>query len=77
VAGSTLAVAALFNPLRRRVMSWVDRRFNRSRYDFELTVEEFARRLRDQTDTDRLADDWAQVVAGTLAPAALGVWVRE
>jgi hypothetical protein len=77
VAGSTLAVAALFNPLRRRVMTWVDRRFNRSRYDFEQTVEEFARRLRDQTDTDRLADDWAQVVAGTLEPAALGVWVRE
>jgi hypothetical protein len=77
VAGSTLAVAALFNPLRRRVMTWVDRRFNRSRYDLEQTVEEFARKLRDQTDTDRLAGDWAEVVAGTLEPAALGVWVRD
>jgi len=77
VAGSTLAVAALFNPLRRRVMRWVDRRFNRSSYDLEQITDRFAARLRDQVDADRLADDWATVVTGTLQPSAVGVWVRE
>ncbi|MGH8947860.1 MAG: hypothetical protein ACRDXF_03290, partial [Acidimicrobiia bacterium] len=76
VAGSTLAVAALFNPLRRRVMRWVDRRFNRSSYDLEQITDRFAARLRDQVDADRLADDWAKVVTGTLQPSAVGVWVR-
>ena len=76
VAGSTLAVAALFNPLRRRVMRWVDRRFNRSSYDADLIAEGFAARLRDQVDADRLADDWATVVNKALQPSALGVWVR-
>ena len=76
VAGSTLAVAALFNPLRRRVMLWVDRRFNRLSYDAELIAEGFAARLRDQVDADRLADDWATVVNKALQPSALGVWVR-
>ena len=76
VAGSTLAVAALFNPLRRRVMRWVDRRFNRSSYDFEQITDGFSTRLRDQVDADRLADDWATVVTKTLQPSAVGVWVR-
>ena len=76
VAGSTLAVAALFNPLRRRVMRWVDRRFNRSSYDAELIAEGFSARLRHQVDADRLADDWATVVNKALQPSALGVWVR-
>lgn len=76
VAGSTLAAAALFNPMRRRVMKWVDRRFNRSRYDPEQIADQFAKRLQDQVDADRLADDWADVVTGTLQPAAVGVWVR-
>lgn len=77
VAGSTLAVAALFNPLRRLVMRWVDRRFNRSSYDFEQITDRFAARLRDQVDADRLADDWAAVVNRTLQPSAVGVWVRD
>jgi hypothetical protein len=77
VAGSTLAVAALFNPLRRQVMRWVDHRFNRSSYDFEQITDQFAARLRDQVDADRLADDWATVVTGTLQPSVVGVWVRE
>ncbi len=77
VAGSTLAVAAMFNPLRRRVMRWVDRRFNRSSYDAELIAEGFAARLRDQVDADRLADDWAAVVTKTLQPSGVGVWVRS
>lgn len=76
VAGSTLAVAALFTPLRRRVMKWVDRRFNRSAYDAQRVTEGFAARLRDQVDADRLAADWASVVSGTLEPSAVGVWVR-
>ncbi|MGH8914272.1 MAG: hypothetical protein ACRDZM_07125 [Acidimicrobiia bacterium] len=77
VAGSTLAVAALFNPVRRRVMRWVDRRFNRSHYDPEQIADDFATRLRGHVDTGQLADDWASVVTGTLQPTAVGVWVRE
>jgi hypothetical protein len=76
VAGTTLAVAALFNPLRRRVMQWVDRRFNRSSYDFELITDRFTARLRDQVDVDRLASDWADVVSRTLEPSHVGVWIR-
>jgi hypothetical protein len=76
VAGSTLAVAALFTPLRRRVMTWVDRRFNRSSYDAEQVNHAFAAHLRDQVDADRLAADWAHVVTGTLQPSLVGVWVR-
>jgi hypothetical protein len=77
VAGSTLAVAALFTPLRRRVMTWVDRRFNRSSYDPQHVNHAFAALLRDQVDADRLASDWADVVTGTLEPSLVGVWVRS
>jgi hypothetical protein len=77
VAGSTLAVAALFNPLRRRVLHWVDRRFYRSRYDAERVADEFASRLQDRTDVDRLSEDWVAVVAQTMQPSSLGVWVRS
>jgi hypothetical protein len=77
VAGSTLVVAALFNPVRRRVLHWVDRRFYRSRYDGERVVSEFSGRLRDQTDVDQLADDWVSVVAETVQPSSVGVWVRD
>ncbi len=77
VAGATLAVAALFNPLRRRVLRWVDRRFYRSRYDAERVVEEFSGRLRRETDVDRLTEDWVEVVTDTMQPSAIGVWVRE
>lgn len=77
VAGSTLAVAALFNPLRRRVMQWVDRRFNRSSYDLQQITDRFAAHLRDQVDADQLAADWAGMVTTTLQPAGVGVWVRD
>jgi hypothetical protein len=77
VAASTLAIAALFNPLRQRVMRWVDRRFNRSSYDAEQIADGFSARLRDQVDADRLADDWATVVIKTLQPSGVGVWIRE
>lgn len=77
VAGATLLVAGLFNPVRKRVLEWVDRRFYRSRYDTDTVVDEFSNRLRDQVDVDRLTEDWVSVVATTLAPSSSTVWVRE
>ena len=76
VAASTLVVAALFQPLRRRVQSVVDRRFNRSRYDAERTVAAFGERLRDQVDLASLSGDIAGVVDSTLHPSQIGVWLR-
>ena len=76
VAASTLVVAALFQPLRRRVQSVVDRRFNRSRYDAERTVAAFGERLRDQVDLASLSGEIAGVVDSTLHPSRIGVWLR-
>ena len=76
VAASTLVVAALFQPLRRRVQSVVDRRFNRSRYDAERTAAAFGLRLRDQVDLKGLATDLESVVRHAVAPTSLGLWVR-
>ena len=77
VAASTLAVAALFNPVRKRVQAWVDHRFNRSRYNAQLVVDEFAGSLRDRVDSGEVVDGWVGVVSETMQPAAAGVWVRE
>jgi hypothetical protein len=77
VAGSTLAVAALFNPVRKRVQGWVDRRFNRSRYDAQKVMDRFAGSLRDRVDSEEVVDGWVGVVAETMQPAAAGVWVRQ
>lgn len=77
IAASTLAAAALFTPVRRRVQAFVDRRFNRSRYDAERVVEQFAASLRDRTDTDGVADGWMATVVETMHPATAAVWVRE
>ena len=77
VAGSTLAVAALFNPVRRRVQSWVDRRFNRSRYDAARVVARFSGSLRDEIDPDRVVRGWVSVVSETMHPASVGVWLQE
>jgi len=77
VAMSTLAVAALFQPLRRRVQAVVDRRFNRARYDADRTVDLFARRLRDEVDLDAVRTDLLTVVQGTLQPASAGIWLRQ
>jgi hypothetical protein len=75
VAASTLAAAALFTPVRRRVQRLVDRRFNRARYDAETTVAAFAERLKDAVNLDAARDDLAKTVHQALEPAHLSVWV--
>jgi hypothetical protein len=77
VAASTLAAAALFNPLRLRVQKMVDRRFNRARYDADQTVAAFAARLKDAVDLDSVRDDLATVVQQALEPAHLSVWISR
>jgi MFS family permease len=77
VAASTLTVAGLFGPLRRRVLVWVDRRFYRARYDADRVAEAFSSRLRDQIDLTDLTADWVGVVTTTLRPTTIGVWVSE
>jgi hypothetical protein len=77
VAAATLAAAALFNPVRRRVQRVVDRRFNRARYDADQMVAAFAARLKDAVDLDSVRDDLAGVVQQALEPAHLSVWVSR
>jgi hypothetical protein len=77
VAASTLAIAGLFGPLRRRVLVWVDRRFYRARYNADRVAEAFSSRLRDQVDMANLTADWVSVVKTTLRPTTIGVWVKE
>ncbi len=77
VAGSTLAVAALFQPLRRRVQAAVDRRFNRARYDAGRTVESFSARLREEVDLDSLRAELMGVVYRTVQPSHAGLWLRR
>ena len=76
-AASTLAVAGLFNPVRRRVQNWVDRRFNRSRYDTQRVMDRFAMSLRDQVDSDEVVEGWVGVVSATMQPTMVAVWTKD
>ena len=76
VAAATLAAAALFNPLRRRVQNIVDRRFNRARYNADRIVAGFASRLQGTVDLDAVRVDLASSVKQTLEPAHISVWIR-
>jgi hypothetical protein len=76
VVVSTLAIAALFNPLRRRIQSVIDRRFYRGKYDAQKTLSAFSNKLREETDLDHLGDELLFAVQETIQPAHASLWVK-
>jgi hypothetical protein len=77
IVASTLAIAAIFGPMRRRVQGFIDRRFYRRKYDVAKTLEAFSSKLRDETDLDRLGDELVSVVRGTMQPEHARLWLRD